>query len=216
MTVAPLIIKDKVAWSARAENTAFVASSRPYDAQTGKERGGSTIPGTGEPGTRPGGRGWKTGRSQSDHRFVRSGFEPYVLGSRQRRPDGTRAARLEKTVHDSVVALNADTGKSSGTSKFTRTTRTDTTAGRKVPSCRHNVEGSARKVLMIVGQSQRVPSIESTAATGSLWRDIRSSHSIGHSGLGREGPPNSNARSQRAQATFPGFIRGRHETGLAS
>ena len=85
ITVAPLVVKDKVIIGTAGGDGAIRGFLAAYDAKTGKEVWRFyTIPGPGEPGNDTwSGESWKIGGAgHLDYRFLRSRNEPHVLGYR--------------------------------------------------------------------------------------------------------------------------------------
>ena len=111
-------------WSSRtrsssarpAASTASAASSRRSTRRPARKPGASTpSPARASRATKPGrGDSWKTRRRLGlGHRLLRSRSEPHLLGHRQSRArTGTAISRAGDNLYsDSVVALDADTGK---------------------------------------------------------------------------------------------------------
>ena len=92
ITLAPLVVKDKVIVGVGGGEFGIRGFIAAYDAKTGKEAWRFyTIPGPGEPGHDTwNGDAWKNGGALGvGHRLLRSGPQPHLLGHRQSR------ARLE-------------------------------------------------------------------------------------------------------------------------
>ena len=90
LTLAPLIVKDKVIVSVAGGEYGIRGFISAYDVETGEEVWKFyTIPGPGEPGHETwGDDSWRYGGASGvDHRLVRSGCRPDLLGHRQ---PGTR------------------------------------------------------------------------------------------------------------------------------
>ena len=115
ITMAPLVVKDKVIVGVGGGEYGIRGFIAAYDVRTGKEAWKFyTIPAPGEPGSETWQRrrlgAWR--RVRVGHGLVRSGAEPDVLGHRQPGPDWNSAQRPGDNLYsDSVVALDADTGK---------------------------------------------------------------------------------------------------------
>jgi alcohol dehydrogenase (cytochrome c) len=116
MTLAPLVVKDKVVVGVAGGEFGIRGFVAAYDARTGKEAWRFyTIPGTGEPGndTWPAGDAWKHGGASV---WVTGAFDPDLnltyWGIGNPGPDWNPAQRKGDNLYsDSVVALDADTGK---------------------------------------------------------------------------------------------------------
>ena len=93
ITVAPLAVKDKIIVGISGGEYGIRGFLDAYDAATGKRAWRFyTIPGPGEPGNETwSGDSWKQGGATDlDHRFLRSGTGPHLLGH------GESCARLER------------------------------------------------------------------------------------------------------------------------
>ena len=102
MTLAPLIVKDKVIVGTAGGEYGIRGFIAAYDVKTGKSDWRFyTIPGQGEPGNNTwAGDSWMHGgASVVGDRRLRSGAQPHVLGHRQPRPRlGQRDARRRQSV----------------------------------------------------------------------------------------------------------------------
>ena len=101
-TLAPLVVKDKVIIGTAGGEYGIRGFMAAFDARTGKEVWRFyTIPGKGEPGNKTwSGDSWKTGgASVWVTGFLRSGFEPHVLGHWKSR---TRLERRQSWRRQSV------------------------------------------------------------------------------------------------------------------
>ena len=115
ITMAPLIVKDKVSSASAAASTASAASSRRSTRETGKEIWRFyTVPGPGEPGHETWkGDAWKTGGGSL---WVTPSYDPATnltyWGVGNPGPDWNADLRPGDNLYtDSVVALDADTGQ---------------------------------------------------------------------------------------------------------
>src|SRR5215469_13835829 len=115
MTLAPLIVKDKVIVGTAGGEYGIRGFLAAYDVKTGKEAWRFyTIPGPGEPGHETwGGDSWKTGGGSV---WVTGSYDPELnltyWGIGNPGPDYNGDARRGDNLYsDSVVALDADTGK---------------------------------------------------------------------------------------------------------
>jgi alcohol dehydrogenase (cytochrome c) len=115
VTVAPLVVKDKVVIGPAGGERGISGFLAAYDAKTGKEVWKfHTIPQPGEPGHESwGGDSWKTGGGSV---WVTGSFDPdtnsVYWGIGNPGPDWNPVVRPGNNLYsDSVVALDADTGK---------------------------------------------------------------------------------------------------------
>jgi alcohol dehydrogenase (cytochrome c) len=115
MTHAPLVVKDKVIVGTAGGEFGIRGFIAAYDARTGKEVWRFyTIPGPGEPGHETwSGDSWKTGGASV---WMTGSYDPEsnltYWGVGNPGPDYNGAVRLGDNLYsDSVVALDADTGK---------------------------------------------------------------------------------------------------------
>jgi alcohol dehydrogenase (cytochrome c) len=116
MTLAPLVVKDKVIVGVAGGEYGIRGFIAAYDAKSGKEVWRfHTIPGPGEPGhdTWPPGDAWEHGGGSV---WVTGSYDPELnltyWGSGNPGPDWNPAQRRGDNLYsDSVVALDADTGK---------------------------------------------------------------------------------------------------------
>ena len=161
LTLAPLVVKDKVIVGVGGGDTGIRGFVAAYDAKTGKELWRFyTIPGPGEPGhdTLATGDAWKTRRRLDlADRFLRSALNLTYWGVGNPGPDWNPAQRPGDNLYTaSVVALDADTGTAAaGTFSSRRTTPTTTTQCRF--RCWPTAAGiGARGKADALGQSQRV------------------------------------------------------------
>jgi alcohol dehydrogenase (cytochrome c) len=116
MTLAPLVVKDKVVVGVAGGEYGIRGFLAAYDAKTGKEAWRFyTIPGPGEPGheTWPNDDSWKHGGASV---WLTGSFDPALnliyWGVGNPGPDWNPAQRAGANLYaDSAVALDADTGK---------------------------------------------------------------------------------------------------------
>ena len=116
MTLAPLVVKDKVVVGVAGGEYGIRGFVAAYDARTGKEAWRFyTIPGPGEPGndTWPAGDSWAHGGASI---WVTGSFDPELnltyWGTGNPGPDWNPSQRKGANLYsDSAVALDADTGK---------------------------------------------------------------------------------------------------------
>ena len=114
ITVAPLVVKDKVIIGTAGGDGNIRGYIAAFDAKTGKEVWRFyTIPGTGEPGNETwSGESWKTGGAGV---WTTGSYDPETnltfWGTGNPNPTGNGPSRLGDNLYsDSVVALDADTG----------------------------------------------------------------------------------------------------------
>ena len=116
MTLAPLVVKDNVVVGVAGGEYGIRGFLAAYDARTGKEAWRFyTIPGPGEPGheTWPAGDSWRHGGGSV---WLTGSFDPDLnltyWGIGNPGPDWNASQRMGDNLYsDSVVALDADTGK---------------------------------------------------------------------------------------------------------
>jgi alcohol dehydrogenase (cytochrome c) len=115
ITVAPLAVKDKVVVGIAGGEYGVRGFVDAYDAKTGKQAWRFwTIPGKGEPGNETwGGESWKTGSATT---WVTGAYDPELnivyWGTGNPGPDWNGDVRPGDNLYsDSLVALDADTGK---------------------------------------------------------------------------------------------------------
>src|SRR5207244_1835973 len=123
ITHAPLVIKDKVIVGTAGGEFGIRGFLAAYDTRTGKEVWRfNTIPGPGEPGSETwGGDSWKSGGGSI---WVTGSYDPSLnltyWGVGNPGPDFNPAQRRGDNLYtDSVVALDADTGKRKWHFQFT-------------------------------------------------------------------------------------------------
>jgi alcohol dehydrogenase (cytochrome c) len=115
ITVAPLVVKDKVIIGTAGGDSAIRGFIAAFDAKTGKEVWRFyTIPGPGEPGNETwSGESWRTGGAGV---WTTGSYDPETnltfWGTGNPNPTGQPLSRVGDNLYsDSVVALDADTGK---------------------------------------------------------------------------------------------------------
>jgi alcohol dehydrogenase (cytochrome c) len=114
MTLAPLVIKDKVIVGTAGGEFGIRGFIAAYEAATGKEAWRfNTVPLPGEPGHETWGEGWKTGGASI---WVTGSYDPETnltfWGVGNPGPDYNATTRPGDNLYsNSVVALDADTGK---------------------------------------------------------------------------------------------------------
>jgi alcohol dehydrogenase (cytochrome c) len=115
ITVAPLVVKDKIIIGTAGGDSAIRGFIAAFDAKTGKEVWRFyTIPGPGEPGNDTwAGESWRTGGAGV---WTTGSYDPETnltfWGTGNPNPTGNPVIRAGDNLYsDSVVALDADTGK---------------------------------------------------------------------------------------------------------
>jgi alcohol dehydrogenase (cytochrome c) len=115
ITVAPVVVKDKVIIGTAGGDGAIRGYIAAFDAKTGKEVWRTyTIPGPGEPGNDTwSGESWKIGGAGV---WTTGSYDPETnltfWGTGNPNPTGNGPSRLGDNLYsDSVIALDADTGK---------------------------------------------------------------------------------------------------------
>jgi alcohol dehydrogenase (cytochrome c) len=156
-TIAPIIAKDKVIVGVAGGEFGIRGFIDAYDAQTGKRAWRFyTIPGPGEPGNDTwAGDSWKTGGASV---WVTGAFDPelnllyYGIGNPG--PDYHSESRLGDNLYsDSIVALDADTGKLGWHYQFTPHDVHDWDATEVPILADLTIAGQPRKVVMFANRN---------------------------------------------------------------
>ncbi len=156
-TIAPIIAKDKVIVGVAGGEFGIRGFIDAYDAQTGKRAWRFyTIPGPGEPGNDTwAGDSWKTGGASV---WVTGAFDPelnllyYGIGNPG--PDYHSESRLGDNLYsDSIVALDADTGKLRWHYQFTPHDVHDWDATEVPILADLTIAGQPRKVVMFANRN---------------------------------------------------------------
>lgn len=152
LTHAPLIVKDKVIVGVAGGEYGIRGYISAYDAKTGKEAWRFyTIPGPGEPGNETwAGDSWKTGGGSI---WVTGAYDPEtnltLWGVGNPGPDWNGDGRAGENLYsDSVVALDADTGKLKWHYQFTPHDELDYDSVQVPVLGDIEIRGSRRPVLM--------------------------------------------------------------------
>ncbi|MEO8370136.1 MAG: PQQ-dependent dehydrogenase, methanol/ethanol family [Candidatus Solibacter sp.] len=153
MTLAPLVVKDKVVVGVAGGEFGIRGFLAAYDARTGKEAWRfETIPGPGAPGheTWPPGDAWQHGGGSV---WVTGSFDPVLnltyWGIGNPGPDWNASQRKGDNLYsDSVVALDADTGKLKWHFQFTPNDPYDYDAVQVPVLADAMWDGSARKLML--------------------------------------------------------------------
>ena len=147
ITLAPLVVKDKVIVGTAGGEFGIRGFIAAFDAKTGKEAWRfNTVPVPGEPGHETwAGDSWKHGGAPIwVTGLLRSRDESHLLGHRQSRARlGRRDAAGRQPVQRLVVALDADTGKLKWHYQFTPARRVRLGLGAGSGAGRHRVAGPA-------------------------------------------------------------------------
>ena len=157
MTLAPLVVKDKVIVGVAGAEYGIRGFISAYDARTGKEAWKFyTIPGPGDPGHETwrgddwihgGGSAWMTGTYDPDLNVT-------YWGTGNPGPDFNVSQRPGDNLYsDSVVALDADTGKLKWYFQYTPNDAYDYDSVQVPVLANINWDGSPRKVLMQANRS---------------------------------------------------------------
>ena len=160
VSLAPLVVKDKVIVGVGGGEYGIRGFIAAYEPATGKEAWRFyTVPAPGEPGSETwSGDAWKTGGGSL---WVTGSYDPALnltyWGVGNPGPDFNPAQRPGDNLYtDSVVALDADTGKLKWHFQFTpaRSLRLGRDAG---AGARGHATGRARRAkLLMLAESQRV------------------------------------------------------------
>src|SRR5438309_3640518 len=152
ITHAPLVIKDKVLVGTAGGEFGIRGFIAAYDAHTGKEVWRfNTVPGPGEPGHETwGGNSWETGGAPV---WVTGSYDPVLnltyWGTGNPSPDWNGDVRPGDNLYsDSVVALDADTGKLKWYYQFTPHDDLDYDAAQVPVLADMEWEGRQRKVML--------------------------------------------------------------------
>ena len=185
MTLAPLAIKDKVIVGVAGAEYGIRGYIAAYDAKTGKEAWKAyTIPGPGEPGhdTWPA-DAWEHGGASV---WTTGSYDPELnltyWGIGNPGPDFNAAQREGDNLYsDSVVALDADTGKLKWHFQFTPNDPYDYDSTQVPVLVDANWNGSPRKLMLWGNRNGFFYVLD--RATGELpARDVHSRRSIGRAG----------------------------------
>ena len=156
-TIAPIVAKDKIIVGVAGGEFGIRGFIDAYDAQTGKRAWRFyTIPGPGEPGNNTwAGDSWKTGGASV---WVTGAYDPelnllyYGIGNPG--PDYHSESRLGDNLYsDSIVALDADTGKLRWHYQFTPHDVHDWDATEVPVLADLTIAGQPRKVVMFANRN---------------------------------------------------------------
>ena len=157
ITLAPLAVKDKVMVGVGGGEYGIRGFIAAYDAATGKEIWRfNTIPPPGEPGSETwSGDAWKNGGGSL---WVTGSYDPSLnltyWGIGNPGPDFNAAQRPGDNLYtDSVVALNADTGKLQWHFQFTPNDRYDWDSTQVPVLVDANWKGAAAKLLLLANRN---------------------------------------------------------------
>ena len=217
MTLAPLVVKDKVIVGIAGGEFGIRGFIAAFDAKTGKEVVAvlHRFPVPASPATRPGADdAWKTRRRLGlDHRLLRSRAEPDLLGHRQSRARLESAQRPGDNLYtDSVVALDADTGKLKWHFQFTPHDECDWDAVQIPVLVDVNWNGTPRKLMC--GPTATASSTCSIARPASSCSGKPFVKQNWASGFDAKGRPIRPPQLARRAPTLSGHA-GRHELVLA-
>ena len=157
ITHAPLVVKDKVLVGTAGGDGPIRGQIAAFDARTGKEIWRIyTIPGPGEPGNDTwSGDSWKIGGVGL---WNTPGYDPETnltfWGTGNPSPDWSGATRLGDNLYsDSVIALDADTGKMKWYYQFTPHDEMDYDSTQVTVLADIEWQGQPRKVLMLANRN---------------------------------------------------------------
>ena len=157
ITVAPLVVKDKVIVGTAGGDGPIRGFIAAFDVKTGKEVWRFyTIPGTGEPGNETwAGESWKTGGAGV---WTTGSYDPETnltfWGTGNPNPTGNPVIRAGDNLYsDSVVALDADTGKIKWHYQFTPNDDMDYDSTQVPVLADVEVKGKMRKALLFANRN---------------------------------------------------------------
>ena len=157
ITVAPLAVKDKIVVGVAGGEYGIRGLVDAYDAKTGKRAWRFwTVPGPGEPGHETWkGDSWKTGAATT---WVTGSYDPALdliyWGTGNPGPDYDGDIRGGDNLYaDSVVALDASTGKLKWYFQFTPHDTHDWDSTHTPVLFEGNVRGVARKLMMVANRN---------------------------------------------------------------
>jgi alcohol dehydrogenase (cytochrome c) len=152
ITMSPLVVKDKVYIGTAGGDMGVRGFIAAYDAKSGKELWKfHTIPGPGEPGNETwSGDSWqKGGAAVWNHGAYDAGANLVYFGTGNPAPDWDGRTRLGDNLYsDSVVALDADTGKLKWHYQFTPHDELDYDSTQVPLLADINWQGRPRKVML--------------------------------------------------------------------
>jgi alcohol dehydrogenase (cytochrome c) len=157
ITVAPLVVKDKVIIGTAGGDGAIRGFLAAYDAKTGKEVWRFyNIPGPGEPGNETwSGESWKTGGAgiwTTGTYDAETNLTFWGVGNPQ--PDTNGNVRLGDNLYsDSVVALDADTGKLKWYYQFTPHDEMDYDSTQVPVLADVEIKGRMRKAMLFANRN---------------------------------------------------------------
>jgi alcohol dehydrogenase (cytochrome c) len=157
ITVAPLVVKDKVIVGTAGGDAAIRGFIAAFDAKTGKEVWRFyTIPGPGDPGNETwSGESWRIGGAGV---WTTGSYDPETnltfWGTGNPNPTGNGPSRLGDNLYsDSVVALDADTGKIKWHYQFTPHDEMDYDSTQVPVLADIEFRGRMRKVMLFANRN---------------------------------------------------------------
>lgn len=209
MTLAPLVVKDKVLVGVAGGEFGIRGFVAAYDARTGKELWRSyTIPGPGEPGHDTWqGDDWKHGGAPV---WLTGSYDPALnlvyWGTGNPGPDFNQAQRPGDNLYaDSVLALDADTGKLKWHFQFTPGDPYDYDSVQIPVLVDTNWNGRPRKLMLWANRNGFFYVLDRTSGEFLLGRPFVKVNWA--SGLDAKGRPIETPQPQ-GSATYPGVTGG--------
>ena len=194
MTLAPLVIKDKVIVGTAGGEFGIRGFLAAYDAKTGKEAWRfNTVPLPGEPGHETWGEGWKHGGASI---WLTGSYDPETnltfWGVGNPGPDYNAETRPGDNLYsNSVVALDADTGKLKWHYQFSPADEFDWDAVQMPVLADISWKGSQRKAMLWANRNGFFYVLDRT--TGEFLQAHASRQTELERRLRREGPAHSRA-----------------------
>src|SRR5215470_15001140 len=206
MTVAPLVVKDKVIVGVAGGEFGIRGFIAAYDVRTGREAWRfNTIPGPGEPGheTWEAGDAWQHGGGAV---WVTGSYDPALnltyWGTGNPGPDWNAGQRAGDNLYsDSVLALDADTGKLKWFYQFTQNDAYDYDSTQVPVLVDANWNGTPRKLMMWANRNGFFYVLDRT--NGQFLRGNAFVKVNWASGLAAKGRPVQTPQPKNAP-TFPG------------
>ena len=203
ITVAPLVVKDKVIIGTAGGDGNIRGYIAAFDAKTGKELWRFyTIPGAGEPGNETwSGESWKTGGAGV---WTTGSYDPETnltfWGTGNPNPTGNGPSRLGDNLYsDSVVALDADTGTLKWHYQFTPHDEMDYDSTQVPVLADVEFKGRMRKALLFANRNGLMYLLDRT--TGEFLQGRPYVNVNWMNGFDEKGRPKRVAGMERSSAT---------------